>query len=98
MLEDLQIMADDKGDIHAKKPSGFNPGSYRQVQTYVYDILGAKDPKIGFKKVDGKKQRIVRGTDEKNLSAVGEQHPILFALHQQDHFLSREQQSHQYIF
>lgn len=79
MLEELQIMADEKGDIHAKKPSGFNPGSYRQVQTYVYDILGAKDPKIGFKKVDGKKQRIVRGTDEKNLSAVGEQHPILFA-------------------
>jgi DNA polymerase I-like protein with 3'-5' exonuclease and polymerase domains len=79
MLEELQIMADDKGDIRAKKPSGFNPGSYRQVQTYVYDILGAKDPKIGFKKVDGKKQRIVRGTDEKNLSAVGEQHPILFA-------------------
>lgn len=80
MLLELQIMTDDKGDIYAKKPTGFNPTSYRQVQTYIYDILGAKDPKIGFKKVDGKKQRITRGTDEKNLSAIGEQHPILFAL------------------
>lgn len=80
MLRELQTITDDKGDIKAKKPSGFNPGSYRHVQRYIYDILGAKDPKIGFKKVNGKKERITRGTDEKNLMAVGEQHPILFAL------------------
>jgi DNA polymerase I-like protein with 3'-5' exonuclease and polymerase domains len=79
-LAELQIMTDDIGDITAKKKVGFNPGSYRQVQFYIYDILGAKDPKIGYKKLNGKKQRIERGTDEKNLAAVGEQHPILYAL------------------
>ena len=79
-LAELQTMTDDIGDITAKKKVGFNPGSYRQVQFYIYDILGAKDPKIGYKKLNGKKQRIERGTDEKNLAAVGEQHPILYAL------------------
>ena len=79
-LVELQTMTDDIGDITAKKKVGFNPGSYRQVQFYIYDILGAKDPKIGYKKLNGKKQRIERGTDEKNLAAVGEQHPILYAL------------------
>lgn len=74
-------MVDDIGDIHAKKPTGFNPGSYRQVQHYVYDVLGAKDPRIGFKKDANKRRiRVERGTDEKNLVAVGEQHPILYAI------------------
>lgn len=45
-LAELQTMTDDIGDITAKKKVGFNPGSYRQVQFYIYDILGAKDPKI----------------------------------------------------
>ena len=73
-------MADDIGDIRAKKPSGFNPGSPNQVRNLIYDVLGAADPHIGYKKENGKRIRIVRGTDEKNLKAVGEQHPILFAL------------------
>ena len=42
--------------------------------------VGAKDPHIGFKKVNGKRTRIVRGTDAKNLSGIGEQHPILAAV------------------
>jgi len=46
----------------------FNPGSWQQVQRYMYDILGAKNPKIGKSK---------SGTDEKNLLAVAEQHPLL---------------------
>ena len=79
-LWELQVMADDIGDIRAKKPSGFNPGSPPQVKNLIYDVLGAADPHIGYKKENGKRIRIVRGTDEKNLKAVGEQHPILFAL------------------
>lgn len=79
-LKELQIMCDDVGDIHAKKPTGFNPGSYRQVQTIIYDILGAKDPHIGYKKENGRKARITKGTDEKNLSSIGAQHPILAKL------------------
>jgi len=56
----------------------FNPSSPKQVKTYIYDILGATDPKIGTKKnSDGKKVRMEKGTNEKNLSAVGGQHPIL---------------------
>jgi DNA polymerase I-like protein with 3'-5' exonuclease and polymerase domains len=57
--------------------SNFNPSSPKQVATYVYDILGAADMKIGTKKVQGKKVKNTRGTNEKNLKAVGEQHPIL---------------------
>lgn len=78
-LEELQIMLDDKGDIHGKGKAkgGFNPASHVQIQHYIYDVLGAKDPHIGFKKDKGKRQRIVRGTDSKNLAAVSEQHPIL---------------------
>ena len=79
-LEELQIILDDKGDISGKKKVGFNPSSPKQVQYYLYDVLGAKDPHIGFKKVNGKRTRIVRGTDAKNLSAIGEQHPILAAV------------------
>jgi len=59
----------------------FNPGSPKQVATYIYDVLGAVDPKIGTKKNgEGKKIRITRGTNEKNLSAVGIQHPILLKI------------------
>jgi hypothetical protein len=49
-LTELQTMLSDKGDIHAKKPTGFNPGSAKQVAFYIYDILGAADPHIGFRK------------------------------------------------
>ena len=76
-LLELQTMLADKGDIHAKKPTGFNPGSSKQVAFYIYDILGAADPRIGFRKANGRKTRIVRGTDKKNLEAVGRQHPLL---------------------
>jgi len=46
----------------------FNPGSWQQVEKYVYKVFGAKKPKIG---------KSTSGTDEKNLKAVSEQHPIL---------------------
>lgn len=46
----------------------FNPGSWQQVEKYIYKVFGAKHPKIGKSK---------SGTDEKNLVAVGEQHPLL---------------------
>lgn len=46
----------------------FNPGSWQQVQTYIYKVFGAKHPKIG---------KSASGTDEKNLKAVAEQHPLL---------------------
>lgn len=57
----------------------FNPSSPKQVQLYVYDIFGASDPHVGKKKdaETGKKTKKVKGTDEKNLKSVGEQHPIL---------------------
>jgi DNA polymerase I-like protein with 3'-5' exonuclease and polymerase domains len=60
----------------------FNPGSPKQVAILVYDIFGATDPKIGWKKdpKTKKKTKKERGTDEKNLRAVGEQHPILLRL------------------
>jgi len=79
-LKELQIMCDDIGDIRAKKPLGFNPGSYKQVQTIIYDILGARDSRIGYRKENGRKTRVTRGTDEKNLSSVGSQHPIIFKI------------------
>lgn len=46
----------------------FNPGSWQQKQFYLYEILGAKNPKLG---------KSSSGTDEKNLKAVAEQHPML---------------------
>jgi len=49
----------------------FNPGSWQQVSKYIYTVFGAKHPKIGKSK---------SGTDEKNLKAVGEQHPLLLRL------------------
>ena len=56
----------------------FNPSSPKQVQTYIYDVLGASDPKIGMKRTAaGGKVRKSKGTDAKNLAAVGTQHPIL---------------------
>ena len=69
-LKELQIMLADEN---------FNPGSYRHVQHYIYDVIGAADPRIGQKRdaKTGKRTRMVRGTDEKNLKAIGEQHPIL---------------------
>jgi hypothetical protein len=60
----------------------FNPGSWQQVAYVIYDVFGAKDPKIGWKKDSKtkKKTKVTRGTDEKNMRAVGEQHPILLRL------------------
>lgn len=60
----------------------FNPGSWQQVAIIIYGIFGAKDPKIGWKKdpKTKKKTKSLRGTDEKNLKSVGEQHPILLRL------------------
>lgn len=49
----------------------FNPGSWQQVQKYVYNVFGAKHPRIGKSK---------SGTDEKNLLAVATQHPLLARL------------------
>lgn len=58
----------------------FNPSSPKQVQEFIYDVMGAKDPHIGMKKVNGKKVRNSRGTDAKNLAAIGEQHPLLLRI------------------
>lgn len=49
----------------------FNPGSWQQVEKYIYLVWGAKKPKIGKSK---------SCTDEKNLIAVGQQHPCLAKL------------------
>lgn len=64
------------------KDDTFNPASPKQVQFYIYDILGAADPHIGLKKdaKTGKRSRRERGTDEKNLRAIGNQHPILLRI------------------
>lgn len=48
--------------------NNFNPGSWQQVEKYIYKVFGAKKPNIGKSK---------SCTDEKNLKAVGEQHPLL---------------------
>lgn len=58
----------------------FNPSSPKQVQEFIYDVMGAKDPHIGMKRQNGKKVRNTRGTDAKNLAAVGEQHPFLLRI------------------
>jgi DNA polymerase I-like protein with 3'-5' exonuclease and polymerase domains len=50
---------------------GFNPGSWQQVELYVYKVFGAKKPKIG---------KSTSCTDEKNLVAVAKQHPLLAKL------------------
>jgi DNA polymerase I-like protein with 3'-5' exonuclease and polymerase domains len=49
----------------------FNPGSWQQVEKYIYKVFGANKPGIGKSK---------SGTDEKNLVVVGEQHPLLARL------------------
>lgn len=49
----------------------FNPGSWQQVEKYIYHVFGAKKPKIGKSK---------SCTDEKNLAAVAQQHPLLARL------------------
>lgn len=49
----------------------FNPGSWQQVELYLYKVFGAKRPRLGKSK---------SGTDEKNLKAVSEQHPLLARL------------------
>lgn len=49
----------------------FNPGSWQQVEKYIYKVFGAAKPGIGKSK---------SGTDEKNLLSVGEQHPLLARL------------------
>lgn len=58
----LRVMFDDPN---------FNPGSWQQVEKYIYTIFGARKPKIGKSK---------SCTDEKNLKAVGQQHPLLARL------------------
>ncbi|EKD22460.1 MAG: hypothetical protein ACD_86C00003G0023 [uncultured bacterium] len=56
----------------------FNPSSPKQVKQYIYEVLGAKDPQVGMKKdAEGKRVKIIQGTNEKNLKQVGMQHPIL---------------------
>jgi DNA polymerase I-like protein with 3'-5' exonuclease and polymerase domains len=49
----------------------FNPGSWQQVQKYIYKVFGAVHPKVG---------KSASGTDEKNLTEVAEQHPLLALL------------------
>lgn len=49
----------------------FNPGSWQQKEKYLYNVFGAVKPKIGKSK---------SCTDEKNLKAVAEQHPLLAML------------------
>jgi DNA polymerase I-like protein with 3'-5' exonuclease and polymerase domains len=49
----------------------FNPGSWQQVEKYIYRVFGAIKPKIGKSK---------SCTDEKNLLVVGDQHPLLALL------------------
>lgn len=57
--------------------ANFNPNSPKQVKHYIYDVLGAADPKIGTMIVAGKKVKAEKGGNEKNLTAIAEQHPIL---------------------
>lgn len=61
-----------RASLHVKFANpNFNPGSWQQVEKYVYQVFGAKKPNIGKSK---------SGTDEKNLLAVAEQHPLLARL------------------
>lgn len=50
---------------------GFNPGSWQQVEKYVYNVFGAKKPGLGKSK---------SCTDEMNLKSVMTQHPLLARL------------------
>jgi DNA polymerase I-like protein with 3'-5' exonuclease and polymerase domains len=67
-LGELRVMLDDPN---------FNPSSPKQVKACLYDLLGAKDMRVGAKKKAGVKVRNARGTDDKNLEAIALQHPIL---------------------
>jgi len=59
------------------KNTDFNPGSWQQVQYYIYKVLKAKDPHVGYRKLaNGRKERITMGTDEKNLLAVSRENPL----------------------
>lgn len=49
----------------------FNPGSWQQVEKYVYKVFGAKKPNLGKSK---------SCTDEMNLKSVMTQHPLLARL------------------
>lgn len=49
----------------------FNPGSWQQVEKYIYRVFGAKKPKLG---------KSASCTDEMNLKAVAQQHPLLARL------------------
>jgi DNA polymerase I-like protein with 3'-5' exonuclease and polymerase domains len=49
----------------------FNPGSWQQVEKYVYNVFGAQKPGLGKSK---------SCTDEMNLRAVMTQHPLLAKL------------------
>lgn len=49
----------------------FNPGSWQQVEKYLYRVIGAKKPNLGKSK---------SCTDEMNLKAVMMQHPLLARL------------------
>lgn len=69
--------------------SSFNPGSWQQVEKYIYRVFGAQKPGIGKGGKARKKTNKKTGevtvelgscTDEKNLLAVQEQHPLLALL------------------
>jgi DNA polymerase I-like protein with 3'-5' exonuclease and polymerase domains len=51
--------------------ANFNPGSWQQVEKYIYRVFGAKRPGLGKSK---------SCTDEMNLKAVAQQHPLLARL------------------
>lgn len=68
---EAELLAAEKSlRVKVADPS-FNPGSWQQVEKYVYKVFGAKRPMIGKSK---------SSTDEKNLLAVAEQHPLLARL------------------
>lgn len=54
--------------------TNFNPGSWQQVEKYVYRVFGAKKPGLG---------KSASCTDEMNLKSVATQHPLLARLVQQ---------------
>lgn len=66
-LKNLQIMAADPN---------FNPGSPKQVATFLYDIIGARTLTTKKKDKHGNVTE-VKSTNEKVLKRVMEQHPLL---------------------
>jgi DNA polymerase-1 len=68
-LIDLRKMTDDPE---------FNPSSSKQVGEFLYDRLGASDPRIAFKKdAAGVRRKVDRATDKKSMEELANQHPIL---------------------